>query len=84
MWVEDRTSVVAVVGLTTGTIAVLGLGSPVSHAAQLVTLGEGSIGDAIEHVVARGRGAPSVFGGEGRHEVGDGEGGHDGQMSGGT
>lgn len=71
------TSVVAVVGLTTTTLARLGLRSPVSHTAELVALRERSVGNTAQHVVGGGRGAPGVARGEGRHKVSDRDGGHD-------
>lgn len=79
-----RTSVVAVVGLTTSPLTVLGLSSPVSHATQLVTLGERSIGDALQHVVGSGRGAPGVIGRKGRDNVGNRKRSHDGSTDSGT
>ena len=76
-WARCSTSVVAVVGLATATVGVLGLGSPVGHAAQLVALGEGGVGDTIQHVVGGGSGAPGVLGRQGGDDVCDGEGSHD-------
>lgn len=68
---KEHTSEVPVVGLATLPLTVLGLGGPVGHAAELVTLGEGCVRHALEHVVAGGSGAPGVLRGEGSHQVGN-------------
>ena len=52
------TSEVAVVLLATLSLTILGLGSPVGHATQLVALGEGGIRHTVQHVVGRGGGTP--------------------------
>lgn len=62
---------IPVVLLATLPLTVLGLRSPVSHAAQLVAFGEGSVGHTTEHVVARGGGTPRVFSWQGSHQVCD-------------
>lgn len=64
-------AVVALVLLTTTSLTTLGIRGPVGHAAELVTLGERSVRDTTEHVVGRGRGAPSVVRREGADQVGN-------------
>lgn len=68
---RSLTSEVAVVLLATLASTILGLSSPVGHAAQLVALGERSIGNTLEHVVARGGGAPSILSRQSGDEVRD-------------
>ena len=71
--VGGRTSVVPVVlGPSTTTVAaVLAISSPVGHAAQLIPLGEGCVGDAIKGGLGGDWGAPSVAIGQRRDDVGD-------------
>lgn len=58
------TPVVSVVLLpSTTAVLALAVGSPVGHAAQLVALGEGRIGDAVQRGVAGDGGAPAIAGG---------------------
>lgn len=68
---RSLTSEVTVVLLATLTSTVLGLSGPVSHTAQLVALGERSIGNALEHVVARGGGTPGILSRQSGDEVRD-------------
>ena len=59
---NDRlTSEVPVILRAALTLTVLGLGGPVGHAAELVALGEGSIGHTVEHVVGGGGRTPGVL-----------------------
>lgn len=70
------TTEVAVVLLATLAVTGLGLGSPVGHTAQLVALGEGSVGDAVEHVVSSSGRTPRVLSREGSHQISDGNRSH--------
>lgn len=71
---DTRTSVVPVVlsASTTSVTAILSVGCPVGHTAQLVALGEGSVGDAIEGGLGGDCWSPSVTIGQRRDEVGNG------------
>jgi hypothetical protein len=62
--------------LRTLVLTLLGLSSPVGHAAKLVALGERSIWHTRKHVIGRGGGAPGVLRGEGGHQVGERSGRH--------
>lgn len=65
------TSVVPVVlhASTTAIAAVLAVGGPVSHATELVALGEGSIWDSVQGGLGGSRGAPSIAIRQGGDEV---------------
>lgn len=65
------TTEVPVVLLATLSVTVLGLSSPVGHAAQLVALREGSVGHAVEHVVTSGDRTPRVLSRKGGHQISD-------------
>lgn len=70
--------------LGTLVLTLLGLSSPVGHAAKLVALGERSVWHTGKHVIGRGGGAPGVLRGEGGHQVGERSGRHfdyDGQFA---
>lgn len=68
-----RTSVVSVVLLASSTsiASVLSIGAPVSHATQLVALGEWGVGNAVEGGFGGDSGPPSIAVGQRRDEVGD-------------
>lgn len=65
---ETHTSEATVV-LGTLVLALLGLGSPIGHTAQLIALGERSVRHTRQHAVSGGGGAPAVLRWEGGHQV---------------